>query len=237
MNDTDGFYLDRPSQAKLATLLYPGPNDPPEAHDSGIPSLLEDLAVTLTRQDRITTGSLRVSNGSDEQPLPISESAMEAEDLLHNTLVGWVRHVCEQRMLTCPVGDTLTLARWLAKPRHIIALGLTEGAEESLSEIQYAVRKARAAVDRPREKARAEPNGADLEEADAMVLNASAAARLAKSIGYPDLTIRRVKYLRESERITPVQTAGRNLLFLFGDVRKAHKILREQEQEEQQAIA
>ena len=243
MTDRDGYYLDRPSQAALIELL------------DQIPGLVDDIAVTFARQEQFGSG-VRVTKGSDEQPLIANLHAGEIIRELHQELSGWVHLVAEQRHIDIwPVGYThphnfigplqlgerrmripindwqpsiIELARWLK--RWIIALALTEGAEDALPSIQKAVRQARRAADRPAEQLRPEPDQKEMAEADRMVLNASAAARLAKSVGYQDLTVRRIKYLRESGRITPVHTAGRTVVFLFGDIRRAHKQLIDDEQ-------
>ncbi|SED51564.1 hypothetical protein SAMN04490240_4084 [Rhodococcus pyridinivorans] len=138
MTDRDGYYLPRHDQDKLIELL------------DQIPDLIEDLTIAISRQDRIAGGGPRTRNGSDEQPIPIGLHAMEAADLLHHTLTAWTNHVCEQRNYPRPRNDTLTLAAWLK--RWIIALALTEGSEEAPHDIRLAVRQARQAVDRPREK-------------------------------------------------------------------------------------
>ena len=138
--NVDGYWLPRHDQDKLIELL------------DQIPDLIEDLTIAISRQDRIAGGGPRTRNGSDEQPIPIGLHAMEAADLLHHTLTAWTNHVCEQRNYPRPRNDTLTLGRWLKQ--HVIALALTEGAEESLDEIQHAIRQARRATDRPRDKSR-----------------------------------------------------------------------------------
>lgn len=137
---TDGYFLPKHEQDQLVELL------------DQIPALIEDLTIALTRQDRITTGGPRVRSGSDVQPLPINIAAMDASDLLHDTLTTWVRHVCDTRNYPHPGNSTLTLTRWLK--HNVIALALTPGAEESLDEIQHAIRQARRATDRPRDKSR-----------------------------------------------------------------------------------
>lgn len=171
MTDTDGWFLPKHEQDQLVELL------------DQIPALIEDLTIALTRQDRISTGGPRVRTGSDEQPLPLSIAAMEASDLLHDTLTAWVRHVCEQRHYPHPGNATLTLARWLK--RNIIALALTEGAEESLSEIQHATRKARQACDRPREKHTERPPEESLD-----------------AIGLTKTELREAIYARTKRRVT-----------------------------------
>lgn len=205
---SETFYLPREQQAELAELL------------DQVPFLVEQLAITITRQDRLGAGP-RISRGKTAQPLPYNVGASNAADALHDELAGWVRRVCEQRNLTYGSrNDTISLARWLR--RWIIALALTEGADTALIDIEAVILDARHAIDRPAERPRSQPDQCEIAEADRMVLNASAASRLAKSIGYQTLTVRRIKYLRESGRITPIPTAGRSLVFLFGDIRKAH---------------
>ncbi|MEE2058959.1 hypothetical protein [Rhodococcus artemisiae] len=150
MTDSDGFYIPKHDHPALLQLL------------EQIPSLCEDLAITLTKQDRISTGGPRVRTGTDEQPLPFSPEASDAADLLHNTLHSWVRAVCEQRHLEPPHrNDTLHHARWLH--RWHLALALTEGAQEAPSEIRYAIGVARRSVDRPREKTIERPEDESLE--------------------------------------------------------------------------
>lgn len=135
---TDDFFLDRPSQAALVELL------------DQIPGLVEDLAIAITRQDRMASG-IKIAKGSDEQPLPFNEDASESARALHDELARWVRLTCEQRRMTyAHTDDTINLARWLQ--RWIIALAMTEGADQALHDIRYTIRSARASCDRPREK-------------------------------------------------------------------------------------
>jgi len=141
VNDVDHYYLPRSDQDKLVAIL------------GTIPSLVEDLAVTLCKQDRISQSGPRISTGKNAQPLPYSPEASEAADLLHDTLAAWVKVVCDQRALEAPGhNDTKSLARWLH--RWHIALAMTEGAQESFNEIAYAVGVARRAVDRPQDNSR-----------------------------------------------------------------------------------
>jgi hypothetical protein len=57
---------------------------------SAIPWLLDDLEVTITRQDRLSDPSGR-SGG--EHPLPIRINAMEARRDLNGTLAAWAMHI------------------------------------------------------------------------------------------------------------------------------------------------
>ncbi|MGX6508273.1 hypothetical protein [Rhodococcus sp. SJ-2] len=206
---TDGYFLPKHEQDQLVELL------------DQIPPLIEDLTIALTRQDRITTGGPRVRSGSDEQPLPIGIAAMDASDLLHDTLTGWVRLVCDVRAYGYPGDSTLTLTRWLKT--HIIALALTPGAEESLDEIQHAIRKARQAVDKPREKDR-DVNPIDVLEATFVRLNAAGIAKLAGELGphYRGLNERRVATLLKAKAITVIDTVDGLDLYRVGDVLTAH---------------
>ncbi|MDV2475147.1 hypothetical protein F8M49_06380 [Rhodococcus zopfii] len=58
-----------------------------------------------------------------------------------------------------------------------------------------------------------------------MTLSCHGIATLAKEMGGPwkALTARRVQYLRDVKAIEPVHVAGRTLLYLVGDVRRAHE--------------
>ena len=210
MTDRDGYYLPRHDQTTLVELL------------DQIPDLIEDLTIAITRQDRISSGGPRTRNGSDEQPLPINISAMEAADLLHGTLTDWTELVCEQRNYPRPRNDTLTLGRWLKQ--HVIALALTEGAEESLDEIQHAVRQARRATDRPRERERI-VDPVQIYEAGTALLNATEIAKIAATMGedYQSLNLKRILRLRNNHHIEPVlQTADGLDLYRIADVLTAH---------------
>ncbi|MFD7046017.1 hypothetical protein [Rhodococcus jostii] len=137
MTDTDHLFLSRAEIRKLVALLRE------------TPELVDELAVTITRQDRIGTPGSAGKNRGEEQPLPFNVTAAEAADDLHTTLVAWVRHVCESRRVDYDGRDgTLGVARWL--DRNVIALAMTEGSGEALDEIQYAMRRARWATDRPK---------------------------------------------------------------------------------------
>jgi len=210
MSDVDGYFMPRADQVALVALL------------DEVPALVEDLTIAITRQDRLSGGGPKTRNGSDEQPLPLSVEAMEAHDILHDTLAGWVTLVCEQRHYPHPRNDTLTLARWLKT--HIIALALTEGAEESHDEIRHAIRQARRATDRPRERERL-VDPVQIYEAGTALLNATEIAKIAATMGedYQGLNLKRVLRLRNANHIEPVlQTADGLDLYRIADVLTAH---------------
>lgn len=138
--DTDGFVIPRHQQTELRELL------------AQIPALIEDLSITLTRQDRLGAGSGGGKRGRiDAPPLPINLAAMEARDQLHNTLAGWIRHTCNERGLTYDgTGSPISMAGWLT--RWHIALALSEGAEEAIPDLTDAIRRCRRVCDRPADR-------------------------------------------------------------------------------------
>jgi len=232
--NVDDYYLPRDQQEQLANLLYPNHTAPADIIAASIPSLLEDLAVAITRQDRMGSG-MRVRSGSDEQPLPVDMDAVAAADELHNELLGWVNLVREQRNLAYTGGNsTLEFARWLK--RWMVALAMSEGAEDALTSIRRAVRDARRAVDRPTERTLPEPDAHKVAEADRMVLGVRGIATLAKEMGgkFAGLTMRRVRYLAgEANMVEPVHVAGVEKLYRVGDVRRAHIALLEAQQQQE----
>lgn len=205
-------YLTKTELAKLDAIL------------KTVPWLAHRLDETILRQDRIGGAPIPSLGGNDstEQPLPYNHIASNVRDQLHNTLVGWTRHVLEQRGMTYQ-GDTSTAgtSRWLRT--HIDALALTEGSAEALPDIDAATRSAWRVIDRPEERLRP-IDEQRLAEADRMVLSKHGIADLARQLGdqYKTLTARRVQHLRDIGAVQPIQTAGRALLYLVGDVRRAH---------------
>lgn len=146
---SETFYLDREGQRKLVKALRE------------IPSLVEDLAVTITKRDRLTRPEPggRSSVERVEMPLPINIDAVDAADALCACLLRWVQDVCQARQLPYPWSgstNTLTLAAWL--DRNVIALALTDGAENAPGQIGHHVKMARRAVDLPPDEICAEPD-------------------------------------------------------------------------------
>lgn len=205
---SEASYLPRWQQQELIELL------------AEIPFLVEQLAITITRQDRLGAGP-RISRGKTEQPLPYNVNASEAADELHHELASWVRRVCEQRQLDYDSrDDTIGLARWLR--RWIIALALTEGAETALLDIEAVILNARHAIDRPPQNPR--PPRDDT-EARRAILNASGIEKLTQQLDprYRNLTAARVDSLHRAGHITPVHNVGGiGRLYLVGDVLDAH---------------
>lgn len=131
---TDQFHITATQMRALVALL------------GEIPALIDDLAITLTRQDCIGAGGMRVTGGSDEQPLPINLAASDAHDLLHSTLASWARHTEESRgHAYMGPRSTIGLSTWLAT--NVTRLAMTEGCEEAHDEIEHAMSQCRRACD------------------------------------------------------------------------------------------
>lgn len=134
---TMDFFLPRREQMILSDKL------------SGIPSLMEDLAITITRQARIQRsgwGNLRRQKPGSRLPFHIA--AADAADELHNALSTWVRFVCEERQIHYTGhDDDITLSRWLRK--HMVSLALTQGSDEAFDDIIGKIDECRRQVDLP----------------------------------------------------------------------------------------
>lgn len=134
---TMDFFLDRKDQAKLRDEL------------ATIPELVEDLAITITRQARIQKANLGRPKRQRPGPrAPFHLGAWIAAEELHNALATWVRLACEQRCIYYrESNDMVTLARWLRK--NMVALALTEGAGEACTDLTDKIADCRRHVDLP----------------------------------------------------------------------------------------
>ncbi|MFC9769406.1 hypothetical protein [Rhodococcus jostii] len=217
MTDTDHLFLSREEIRKLVALLRE------------MPELVEELAVTVTRQDRIGTPGSAGKKRGEEQPLPFNVTAAEAADDLHTTLVAWVRHVCESRRVDYDGLDgTLGVARWL--DRNIIALAMTEGSGEAFDEVQYAMRRARWATDRPRAEDVTISDPERVEEARATAVSAAQAERMMERLGHPPLKAARVRKWAERGKLEPVD-GGRYRLGDILDLNPIQECVSDEEQE------
>lgn len=211
-DSNDHLFVPRHELKKLAELLQE------------IPGLVSDLSVSVRRQDRIgLPGGARKPKRPSEQPLPYRIDAVEAGDELHNELGTWVRLVCEYRDLDeRPKDTTPALARWL--DTNLIALGMTEGAENALEAVGAAVDRVRWIVCPPQAVRHIDQER--LSNARKLRLNARGIATLATELGdeYRNLSKRRVLYLHERRYIAPVPGPWRKdwVMFLVGDVMDAH---------------
>lgn len=117
------------------------------ARDLGdIPALVDELAVTRSRQSRNGGDGTGVINRSEDRPLPWDEHASEATGILRSTLTGWVKVVCEERGKRPPsdrLGDMsaflLMNLEWL---RH------HQDAAACADEIEHATHLCRRTIDR-----------------------------------------------------------------------------------------
>ncbi|MDV6267060.1 hypothetical protein [Rhodococcus globerulus] len=190
-----------------------------------IPGLIEDLAVTVCRLDRTGKGGMKISSGSDEQPLPINIGASDAGDELRNELNGWARLVCEERCISYDGADsTIGVARWLKK--NLASLAMTQGAEEALPGIEAAMKRCRRAMDIPADDDVAVAV-VDVAQARNAELNAAAIALMRHQLGVEDLNARRVETLRKAGMVEPVRLVARGkrdiAVYRLGDVLDAHE--------------
>ena len=209
-HNTDGFYLDRRGQRELVVIL------------GGVPSLAEDLMVTLTKQSRTARREMASRPRKRESALPLHMGAAHESAELHNCLTTWVRAVCEQRSLDYDgTDDVIGLARWLR--RWIIALAMTEGADDALPEIKDQVARCRRITDIPPED-EVVIDQDRLRRANRQVLTAGQVERIAGQLGEigRGLTKGRVETLAKRKHIHPAAIDGKTRFFRFGDVLDAH---------------
>lgn len=210
MTDTDHYVIPRCDWAPLRDLL------------AEIPAVLEDLAITITRQDRITAGALG-SSGDPTQPLPINLAASAAADDLRGELLIWVKHTAKHRGLVLPDSATLELARWLN--RHLIDLAQTPEADTAHDRIEKAIRNCKRTYDRPAEKL-PWTDPANVEMARDSWLNQGRIIAAARDLDekYHSLTENRMRTLIKAGAITPIASriTGRLDLYLLGEVLDAH---------------
>lgn len=118
-------------------------------------ALVEELDTTISRCDKVGGGSIGfVSNGADEQPLPINLAATESKILLRDRLVAWCRYLWESNAVpdengTVPPLDlrpaVLPASLWLM--RHPTWIALHPAVADLYDEIRETIRLAWRAVD------------------------------------------------------------------------------------------
>lgn len=205
------FYLDKIQQAKLRDKL------------GLVPALVEDLAVTITRQARIQKSGLgKPRRQRPESRLPFHLGAAEAADELHGCLVAWVRFVCEERQMHYRDSDSdISLARWLR--RNIVTLALIEGSEEACDELCERIDECRRHVDLPPDDD-VVIDRVRVQEANRQVLTAGQVEKIACRLGTlgVGLNKRRVETLTRNGRLRPCAVDGDVRFFRLGDVLDAH---------------
>lgn len=118
-----------------------------------VPALVNDLTITITRQDRLSAESMGRSTA--EAPLAWNEHASATAIDLNATINAWALAVHQQHPdpddpLTptrYPAHDTTRVARWLH--RHHPQLIAHPDAGQAFSDLTTATRRAREAVDYP----------------------------------------------------------------------------------------
>lgn len=207
------FHLPRADQRKLTEAL------------GTIPTLADQLAVTVTRQSHIQKSGLgkprRQKPGSR---IPYHIGAAEAADNLRNALVTWVRFTCEARQIHYHGGDDImSHARWLR--RNMIQLALTEGSEEALNDITDKINECRRQVDLPPDD-EVVIDRARVESANRSVVTLSTIAGIASRLGDigQGLNRERLRILAKRGDVRPVSedpdTGTR--FYRLGDVLHAH---------------
>uniref|UniRef100_UPI0021C3A65F hypothetical protein n=1 Tax=Rhodococcus sp. T9N TaxID=627445 RepID=UPI0021C3A65F len=176
-------------------------------------------------QDRTGKGGMKISSGSDEQPMPFNVGASDAGDYLRNELNTWARLVCEERYISYDGSDSVVgVSVWLRK--NLASLAMTQGAEDALPGIEGAMKRCRRAMDIPADDDVAVPV-VDVAQARNSELNAAAIARMRHELGLPELNARRIETLLKAGALKPCRVVSmpkRDLVvYRLGDVLDAHE--------------
>lgn len=190
-----------------------------------IPGLIDDLAITICRQDRTGKGGMKISSGSDEQPMPFNVGASDTGDYLRNELNTWARLVCEERFISYDGSDSVVgVSVWLRK--NLASLAMTQGAEDALPGIESAMKRCRRAMDIPADDDVAVPV-VDVAQARNSELNAAAIARMRHDLGRPELNARRIETLLKAGALKPHRVVAMPkkdlVVYRLGDVLDAHE--------------
>lgn len=208
------FYLDREGQRVLRELL------------AGIPGLVEDLSVTITRQSRVAPrNSMKLYRPKPESRVPFNIGAAEASDGLNTCLATWVRFTCENRQVPyTDRKDAISLARWLN--RNVVGLALCEGSEEAHTDIAYHVHECRRRIDLPPDDEIDTIPRSKINEANRMIVTSGQVEKLAAKLGElgKNLTAQRVHSLNRGGYLRPISIDGETgtKLYRLGDVLHAH---------------
>lgn len=118
----------------------------------------DQLDDTLSRQDRVGSGSVGFVTGSGEKPLPINMGASETASALRDILCSWVRDLWETFGVPdedgwVPPADVqptiISTSRWLM--RHPTWIAIHPAADDLHKEITEAIYQARRSVDIPKD--------------------------------------------------------------------------------------
>lgn len=233
----DDFFLPRHERERLRDLL-----------GQTIPALVEDLAITISRQDRVARPGLsKIHRGKPESAVPINFGAAGCLIELQNSIASAIRHVCEERglefmPLKCvdwefvgPLApgwkrvssgyqaSLLELSAWLKA--HLVSFALTEGAGEYYQDIASATKAALRSVDLPLDDD-VVIDRERVQAANRQVVTAEQAERIAARLGDlgHGLTAARVRTLRKKGHLrhVSVDPDSQALFYRLGDVLDAH---------------
>ncbi|KOX10156.1 hypothetical protein ADL05_26130 [Nocardiopsis sp. NRRL B-16309] len=112
-----------------------------------------DLDIAIAKLAVFPSGG--GGRGSSEPPLPINDTASDVRRHLHSMLSTWCRLLLDEHGGDTPTDTIPSMARYLHSRTSIIRVA--EWGEECVVELRGAVRRARAAVDRPAERIYAGP--------------------------------------------------------------------------------
>lgn len=111
-----------------------------------VPILLEDLEVTICRQDKISEASGR---STDERPLPLRLGPVEARRDLAETLRVWSSHMRAHARGGHALAVTVALSSAAYLRANLDAIAIDRDAGQIADEIGYAVLMSQRAVDKP----------------------------------------------------------------------------------------
>lgn len=201
-------FLDRDDQHRLVEALRE------------IPDLLEPLALAIVRGDRQGFDAATCRTAPQSKP-PVDYGAQAMADDLHNILTGWVRIVCEQRVMDPPAVATIpAAAKWL--DRNVVALAMTVGAPEAYREITHAVAALQRRLDRPGDGTLTED---ELTTANRQILTAYQVDKVVPLLGErgEGLNRRRVELLDKAGVLTGTRDRDTGTRFYrLGDILEAH---------------
>ncbi|MGX9669939.1 hypothetical protein [Mycobacterium sp. HM-7] len=205
------FYLSRHEQQWLRDKL------------GELPGLIEDLAVTETRQASIIRPGLgKLKHCRPGPQLPFNLEAAEKSTELDRCLAGWVRFVCVHRKIHYTGGrSALSHGNWLK--RHITDLALIDGSQTAYKDIAGRILECREVIDLPADDY-IPTDHKRVARANRQVLTAHQIQQVAGRSGHKTLTVKRIQNMAANGHLRPVKTdpdTGTKF-YRLGDALKAH---------------